>query len=928
MAALAFTSPLLLMALVALPVIWWLLRITPPRPEKEVFPPFRILLSLRKREETPSTTPWWLMLLRLLLAAAVIVALAGPVLNPNAGFSGINGPLVIVFDNSWASAPTFDKRRATAELLIREAADQDQPVSLVFTANDTNDATPRRADEALRMLAAERPLPLPASRGAAAAALTSAFSGQKPGLLAFISDGIRSTDDPLMYDALKAVAGNDVRLYGDKNPAAMTITGAANSADRLTLNATRLDIDTPQSAIVSARDMQGRVLATTRLEFAAGKTDATAAIETPFELRNDFARLTIDDYDTAAAVRLLDDSFKRRSVGMISGEAGDRSQPLLSPLYYITRALSPFANLAEAVGSDLATSIPTMVKAHPSVIMLADIGRMPPTAEAALRTWVEEGGTLVRFAGPRLAAAPAEDPLVPVRLRQGERSLGGSMSWAEPQPLDAYPPTSPFAGLGAPKGVLVNRQVLAEPTSDLQNLTWANLKDGTPLVTARKIGAGRIVLFHVSAESSWSNLPLSGDFVEMLRRIVQMSHSASGTALNADGKAVLAPYRLLTADGQLTTEKGLAKPIETASRPKISSANPPGLYGSEDGFEALNLFDETAKLEPLAIPADVPFALSGFAGDGSLSLKPWLLSIALALALLDTIIMLFLGGAFARRGATAAAMLAVAIFMGGIDAPPARADDTRPGDAQLMARLDKTHLAYVITGEAEVDRISERGLTGLSDYLYYRTTLEPGAPVGVDIARDELAVFPILYWPVTATAPMPSEETISRVDAYMRSGGTVLFDTRDQVSAITATGNVSPNTERLRTILAGIDIPSLEPVPSDHVLTKAFYLLKSYPGRYAGSPLWVEAQARGKADPNRPARAGDGVTPVLITGNDFAGAWAIDGMGAPLLPLVPPDENQREMAYRTGVNIMMYMLTGNYKADQVHVPALLERLGQ
>lgn len=277
---------------------------------------------------------------------------------------------------------------------------------------------------------------------------------------------------------------------------------------------------------------------------------------------------------------------------------------------------------------------------------------------------------------------------------------------------------------------------------------------------------------------------------------------------------------------------------------------------------------------------------------------------------------------------SAAAMLALTFGLGALGPDLAHADDSRPGDAQLMARLDKTHLAYVITGEAEVDRISARGLAGLSDYLFYRTTLEPGDPVGVDIARDELAAFPILYWPVTATAKMPAEEAISRIDAYMRAGGTVLFDTKDQFSAITATGSVSPNTERLRAILANIDIPPLEPVPSDHVLTKAFYLLKSYPGRYAGSPLWVEASTQGKVDPNRPARAGDGVTPILVTGNDFAGAWAVDELGAPILPLVPPDENQREIAYRTGVNIMMYMLTGNYKADQVHVPALLERLGQ
>jgi hypothetical protein len=922
---LAFTTPLVLTALIALPVIWWLLRITPPRPEREVFPPFRILLALAKREETPSTTPWWLMLLRLLLAAALIIALAGPMLNPNAAVLGVNGPLAIVFDNSWATAPTFEKRRRTAEGLIREAGERDLPVSLVFTADSDVDAAFKQANDALKTLAAAKPAPLPASRDRIAAALETAFAEEKPGTLAFITDGIGAKEEAFV-NALKALAPGELQLIGRDNADAVTITSAVNSFDRLTVAATRLDATAAQMVNISARDMQGRILGSTRLDFKSGDKNAEGNIEAPFELRNDYARLTIDGFETAGAVRLLDDSFKRRSVGMISGEAGDRSQPLLSPLYYITRALSPYANLAPATSTDLATAIPAMIKAHPSMIVLADIGRMPPSAEKALTEWIEQGGTLVRFAGPRLAAAPADDPLIPVRLREGERALGGAMSWAEPQPLDAYPETSPFAGLREPKDVLISRQVLAEPSSELASLTWASLKDGTPLVTARKNGAGRIVLFHVSAESSWSNLPLSGDFVEMLRRIVQMSHTTAGTA-TADGKTVLAPYRMLTAKGVLTNEKGLAKPIEAGAKTVASFANPPGLYGSEDGFQALNLFSDNAKLEPLALPTDLQLVESGFVGDDSVSLKPWLLFAAVLLALVDTIAMLILGGAFARRATATALTVMLAIGLGGVSFDRAYADDARPGDEQLMARLDKTHLAYVITGEAEVDKISERGLAGLTDYLYYRTTLEPGDPVGVDIAKDELAVFPILYWPVTATAKMPSEEAISRIDAYMRAGGTVLFDTQDQSSAITAMGNVSPNTERLRAILANIDIPPLEPVPSDHVLTKAFYLLKSYPGRYSGSPLWVEAQT-GKSDPSRPARAGDGVTPIMITGNDFAGAWAIDSMGAPLMPLVPPDENQREMAYRTGVNIMMYMLTGNYKADQVHVPALLERLGQ
>jgi hypothetical protein len=215
----------------------------------------------------------------------------------------------------------------------------------------------------------------------------------------------------------------------------------------------------------------------------------------------------------------------------------------------------------------------------------------------------------------------------------------------------------------------------------------------------------------------------------------------------------------------------------------------------------------------------------------------------------------------------------------------------------------------------------------LSEFLTWRTTLEPGQPVGLDISKDELSFYPIIYWPVSASAPMPSSAAISRIDAYMRAGGTVLFDTRDQFSSLD-TGATSPNGERLQAILANIDIPPLEPVPEDHVLTRSFYLLTNFPGRYNGSPLWVESRQGAAKTTSGLSSSGDGVTPIMITGNDFAGAWAVDAQGAPVLPTVPPDELQREHAFRSGVNIMMYMLTGNYKADQVHVPALLERLGQ
>ena len=223
--------------------------------------------------------------------------------------------------------------------------------------------------------------------------------------------------------------------------------------------------------------------------------------------------------------------------------------------------------------------------------------------------------------------------------------------------------------------------------------------------------------------------------------------------------------------------------------------------------------------------------------------------------------------------------------------------------------------------------MSRQGLASLSTTLATRTSLNPGDPVGLDPARDELAFYPLLYWPIVATNPQPSQKAIEKIAAYMHQGGTIVFDTRDALSVM-PTGEPSPATAWLRQLLTGVDVPELEPVPADHVVTKTFYLLDSFVGRYASGQTWIEALPPPVGDnQQRPARAGDGVSPIVLTSNDLAGGWAGDEYGEALYPLVPGDPRQHEMALRGGVNLVMYTLTGNYKADQVHVRDLLERLG-
>ncbi len=584
--------------------------------------------------------------------------------------------------------------------------------------------------------------------------------------------------------------------------------------------------------------------------------------------------------------------------------------------------------MREPRNANAAVAVPDLIDTNCSVIAMADIGNLTAGVEEEVSKWVQKGGVLVRFAGPRLAAAT--DSLIPVTLRHGDRTLGGSLTWQTPQPLASFSDKSPFAGLKVPDDVTVTRQVLAEPDGTLANRTWAALADGTPLVTAAPLGKGWLILFHVTADLSWSNLPLSGTFVEMLKRIIAFSSGTGGGAKTADASQPVAPYRLLDGYGHFVAASAEAQPLAgdiAAVTPGIS--HPPGLYGTEEGFRALNLLGDKATLPALDLASVSDVSVRPYPTAKPTDLAPWLLALALFLLALDALAVLWLNGALRmrRRAATAAMLLGALAGAALLFAGHARADAA--SDAFAMEAVAKTHLAYVITGDSQVDAVSKAGLAGLSQVLANRTALEPGDPMGVDPARDELSFFPLIYWPIAPDTAMPSSTAMARIDAYMRQGGSVLFDTRDQLERSTSfdTFSGTPAAERLKEMLANLDIPPLQPVPADHVLTKAFYLLNDFPGRYAGGPLWVEA-TESKDRTDRPAQAGDGVSTILITENDFAGAWARNPDGNFMFPVVPNDPHQREMAYRTGINIVMYTLTGNYKADQVHVPALLERLGQ
>jgi hypothetical protein len=466
----------------------------------------------------------------------------------------------------------------------------------------------------------------------------------------------------------------------------------------------------------------------------------------------------------------------------------------------------------------------------------------------------------------------------------------------------------------------VTRQVLAEPSVELADRSWARLADGTPLVTAQGRGKGFVVLFHITAGPAWSSLPISGLYVDMMRRLLALSAGSRPSEMR--GAVTLPPVTTLDGFGHPRRPPAEALPIRAADIGKtvVSRTHPPGLYGVAGTEDALNAMKADSELLPMG---DIGRDVTAYAQTAVFALAPWLLSLAAALLFLDALLSLWMRGYLSRlrlaRGA--AALLVVGVVS-------AHGFDARADDAFDLKAATDTRLAYVVTGIADIDDVSKAGLQGLGNQLRLRTSYEPQDPMGVDVSKDDLSFFPLLYWPMDPREADLPPQALSRIADYMRNGGTIVFDTRDLTLGATR-GPSSPGQQTLRRLLAKLDLPPLEPVPSDHVLTKAFYILQGFPGRWDGGKVWIEALP--PADPAAgpaPARGGDGVSPVIIGGNDWAAAWAIRPDGAPLMDVVPGGERQRELAYRFGVNLVMYAFTGNYKADQVHVPALLERTGK
>lgn len=923
LSSLSFMQPIILSGLLALPILWYILRITPPSPKTIFFPAVFLMEGLYTQEKTPSSSPWWILLLRLLIAALIIIALARPVLNP-AQKLDYSGDIRIFLDNGWAGAQNWSMQMTAAEEIITQAMREKRNVYILSATNATEDvhalqSGPMAAAEGRSILRGLHPYPWPANYQKLAAHLEK--QGHKSASIHtfWLSHGL---DDGGASDLMRLFKKHgSLHIFKPEKESLPLLLrpsqktkrkGDLPSDVRIAVDGPS-DIDTTIGVTVQVSAQNGAILDARSERVSSRSYPHTVFFDVTDKQKRSISRFDIVGRKSAGSSYILDDQFKKRRVGIVSNNVDDRSAPLIEAEYYLKRAVEPYADIALG-------SVSEILDQQPSTIILPDVAAMPTEILNALEAWVKDGGLLLRFSGPNMAGSVQNQILTPVALRAGGRSLSGSLSWEKPQSISPFSKNSPFYGLDIPSDVNVRQQVLADPTQDITERIWARLEDGTPFITASPLGSGRLVLVHTTANTDWSDFALSGLYVKVLKRIIYMSGIPAGASNGNESFSALDPLLIMDGFGNMRSPSAHVKPLPAGSYETISASaiHPPGIYGRGSIQFALNLGGAIPALKTIG---DVPtgVVIKHYEHDYEVDIMPHILFTAIILFLIDWLVMITLSGQLRHViKKSTALMLFYALIFTCIMTPNAQAqnDNDLQTDIKYASGF---YLAYIETGDDALDQLTQMGLETLADVLSSRTSIEPSGVAAINPEQDTMSFFPIIYWSISPAQKNYSAKALEKIQRYLDQGGTILFDTRDQSQGSKSFSNTQ-SAKKLRQITSSLNIPPIVPIPDDHVLGRAFYLLDHYPGRYNNGTLWIEKNS---------AQGRDNVSSVFIGSHDWVGSWADSQAHSPTNRYSARyDTKQKEMALRFGVNLIMHSMTGNYKADQVHIPHILERLGE
>ncbi len=887
---------LALAALLLVPIIWWISRIIPPKPKTLSLPSAYFLLGLESGKNSANDAPIWLKILRMFALSALIIGIANPmIILEKVQNNEATNRIIILIEDSYTAANNYENTRSAIKSAFENLRitnnGQTQfhiiPISIGILEKDITIGA-LDINEAENLALNIQPKPFFFNHKNAATSIEKLNQKAK---IYYFADGLIHENTELLLKELSANAIDEVQLYVPPLIEASALKSVVQKSN--TIEFEYVAASKSSNVFVDFYSSNNIVLASVKGENGFGRLFLESINQT---IARKIAYARIRGTQSASAVFLLD-SFDRRALVGIE-KPTEAEQPLLSDTNYIAAASKQFADVYQAEIKDLAQS-------DANAIIIGDRAGFSKQEADALKKFIDKGGLLVRYIGPQAISVP-NDELVTAPFAPEPRNIKDALN-IEPISISPFSANSPFFGIEPPKGAVPTNIAKLMDSEDSVNI-WARLSDGTPFISARKFGKGEIIAIHTSAAPYWSDIAYSGLQPALLKRIISRANSPILPSNIRQSDLPMSAVKLIDGFGNLQSPPKPNPPIDMA---KSKSPIWPGIYENIEARTIRQAYEQGTSFKAISeFPSN--FETLKDNQTGAIKLQPLLLLMALLGLLFDW---LYSIGLFAklitkfevylrklanfRLRFQAHKLVIFALFMFLIGADFSYAEPNNQNN--LKPNPNGVKLAYLKTNDAANNAIMMRGLENLQIALNARTSVQAGPIIGLDASNDELALYPIIYWRL-GNNPMPQSPIAQqRLNQFMRNGGLLFIDTRG------AGLNQNLARQNVQIALSGLVVPPLEQVTQDHVLAKSFYLLYGFPGNFQNAKLWAQSRA------SLSASANDGVSPIVIGDGDYALAWGTLG------------HQNRNSALNVGINIYLYALTGQYKADQVHVPAILER---
>ncbi|MBM3602370.1 MAG: DUF4159 domain-containing protein [Alphaproteobacteria bacterium] len=986
----SFHQPIWLLPLLLLPVLWWWLRQRDRQPIKVIFPATRLLQPFANLLPR-ARPPLWRRMLQLLLLANIFLALAQP-FWPSRHPPIANQPTLLILNNNWLAGQHWQAMQQAAITLLDQLPD-DQPIYVTSTTSlaalwPSLDGQPMAVDQAKAMVRRWQPASWPIEAGFGDSLIAQPWwhrLGQVWWLTSPMQD-LASKSTLSKLEAALPMGGRLRPLVVGQQQA--VITGLSPLAPLPAPDDGGAQPNTPaesdgwlvqlnssggkQPQLLQLLDEDGQLVAQQAVTLLGGAQTMPLLVASPQLAKATQLRLLGQRHP--GAVWLLPMGTGGGGIGLI-GDAGSlQSRPPLSQAaHYLTQALRP--SMASMAGVNALLNGVDSGASSPAMLLWPEDQLLSGAERSALSAWVNRGGVLLRLGVSGNAHDRAsvvgddsgqvtsvngviDDPLLPVRLLAEPRRFGGLLSPQVQQRVQAAA-NSPVADL-PPHDLAIQQAWLSLPDVNQSSQIWLQLSDGSPLLSARPMGQGWLLLLHVPATPNWSDLPLSALLPQLLQRLASfaiqnpairgqigiakammpISHDQPAipdpgldAGLSADkampATAGLKPWRQLDGYGRLVPAPVSSQPLPIGAHEAkaeqsttVSFAHPPGYYGVAGSARPLNPDWLAAGLETVTAESWQSVPETPLTRYSLLMALGLLLLLAISDALVGVLRAQTYADELGKNGAGYKTTKRPPLLAGarqfwqrmrgggrgfglGLMVVVGLLAKATPLLAQPAGFAEPASLAFITGSDARTNRLCENGLSELSAVMGMRTSLTLGAPIGLDLTKPEVQAvmgrYPMVYWLVPTNDAAVTPALLQGLRRYIALGGLLVMDVGQRGS--------SPLPSSWADAMA---LPPLSVMPADHVLTRSFYLLRQLDGQPGlGDPLLLA----------RPM-AGMEVAPVMVARRQWALAWSEAALSS------PQDKDAGEMALRSGINLVLYAFTGQYKADQVHMPTILQRLGQ